>query len=110
MNKIALGKRINQARKKGSMTGEQLSELCGINATYLRQIESGMKTPSLPMFVTICQQLRVSPYYLLQDDLCPAQPESDSPEELLERLRHADPEQLRLVTAVLRTLLQELEQ
>ena len=110
MNKIALGKRINQARKKSGMTGEQLSELCGISATYLRQIESGMKTPSLPMFVTICQQLRVSPYYLLQEDLCLAQPQNDSPEDLIEQLRCTNPDQLRLATAVLRTLIQELEQ
>ena len=47
MDKTLLGKRINTARKERGLTSERLSEACGINATYLRQIESGAKVPSL---------------------------------------------------------------
>ena len=91
MNKAALGKRINMTRKKQGLTSEKLSELCNINATYLRQIEGGTKTPSLPVFVTICQQLQVSPHYLLSDDL--AQVNGSDTEHLLQRLYAASPEQ-----------------
>ncbi len=36
-----LGKRINMVRKDRGFTADRLSELCNINATYLRQIEGG---------------------------------------------------------------------
>lgn len=36
-----LGRRINAARKDRGITSERLSELCNINDTYMRQIESG---------------------------------------------------------------------
>ena len=57
-----LGRRINAARKDRGITSERLSELCNINDTYMRQIESGAKIPSLPVFVTICKELRVDVY------------------------------------------------
>lgn len=69
MGKLGLGKRINEIRKSRKLTAEKLSELCNINATYLRQIEGGIKTPSLPVFISICKELCISPDYLLQDEL-----------------------------------------
>ena len=50
MDKKAFGSRLRQARKDRGLTSEKLSELCNINATYLRQIEGG---PS-----GLCQPLR----------------------------------------------------
>lgn len=67
MDKKQLGRQINAARKDKGLTSEKLAEACNINATYLRQIESGAKVPSLPVFVTICRELKVSPNYLLPD-------------------------------------------
>lgn len=64
MDKKLLGRRINAARKERGWTSERLSEICNINATYLRQIESGAKTPSLQVFVALCEALKVSPTYL----------------------------------------------
>ena len=69
MDKQNLGKRIKEVRVDRGLTGEKLSEMCSINATYLRQIEGGVKMPSLPVFVDICKALRISPDYLLQDVL-----------------------------------------
>ena len=68
MEENKLGKRINEVRKSRCMTADKLSELCNINATYLRQIEGGAKMPSLPVFIDICKMLRISPDYLLQDE------------------------------------------
>lgn len=64
-----MGKRINTVRKDRGLTADQLSEMCSINATYLRQIESDAKMPSLPVFTDICKALKISPDYLLQDEL-----------------------------------------
>ena len=69
MEQSKLGKRINEVRKARGLTADKLSELCNINATYLRQIEGGAKMPSLPVFIAICNALHVSPDYLLQDEL-----------------------------------------
>ena len=69
MDKKLLGRRINAARRERGWTSERLSEICNINATYLRQIESGAKTPSLQVFVELCEALKVSPTYLLADSL-----------------------------------------
>ena len=43
-----LGKRINMVRKDCGFTADRLSELCNINATYLRQIGGVTKVPSCP--------------------------------------------------------------
>lgn len=67
MDKKQLGRRINSARKDQGMTSDKLAEACHINPTYLRQIGSGMKTPSLPLFIEICRALKVSPNYMLPD-------------------------------------------
>lgn len=69
MNETGLGRQINLVRKDRGLTAERLSELCNINSTYLRQIEGGVKTPSLPVFIDICNALQISPDYLLKDQL-----------------------------------------
>lgn len=69
MERKGLGKRINTVRKDKGFTADKLSELCNINATYLRQIEGGTKVPSLAVFIDICNVLQISPDYLLQDEL-----------------------------------------
>ena len=46
-----LGRRINMVKKDQGATADRLSELCNINATYLRQIEGRTKVPRLPEFI-----------------------------------------------------------
>ena len=69
MREYGLGKRINEVRKDRGMTASRLAEMCHINDVYLRQIEGGMKIPSLEVFVNICKALKISPDYLLRDEL-----------------------------------------
>lgn len=100
MDKKLLGKKINLARKDIGLTSEKLSEMCNINATYLRQIESGAKMPSLPVFVSLCENLKVSPSYLLAEVL----PNSESQEMdiLFELWKAATPKQIKLITSMIR--------
>lgn len=95
MDRTGLGRRIKSARKDKGLTGEKLSELCNINATYLRQIEGGSKTPSLPMFVELCRQLNVSPSYLLADSL--DNYTSNGTEQIFDLLKNATPTQGELI-------------
>lgn len=104
MDKKLLGRRINAARKEHGWTSERLSEICNINATYLRQIESGAKTPSLQVFVALCEALKVSPTYLLADSLPSA--ESQDLDALLTLCRKATPKQLNMITAMIRSAIE----
>lgn len=106
MDTKLMGRRINTARKNLGLTSEKLSELCGINATYLRQLEAGSKMPSLPMFVLLCQKLNVSPSYLLPDIL--PKNEIGEMDDLLELWNGATPTQLRLISAMIRSALSVL--
>lgn len=107
MDKKLLGKRINEARKRNGMTGEQLAEKCNINVTYLRQIEGGSKTPSLPMFVSLCNQLKTSASYLLRDSLDEA--EAGGIAELSELWNSASPEQLAIVSSMVKNVLETIK-
>ena len=89
-----LGRRINAARKDRGITSERLSELCNINDTYMRQIESGAKIPSLPVFVTS---------YLLADVLEGSG--ATDLDELTDLLKNATPSQIRMMTAMIRAAL-----
>lgn len=104
MDRKLLGKRINEVRKERGYTADKLSELCHINATYLRQIEGGAKIPSLPVFTDICNALKISPAYLLKDAL--VQNELSSLGELSALWENATPGQIRLITAMVRAALE----
>ena len=98
MDKAALGKRLRQARKDKGFTSEKLSELCSINATYLRQIEAGTKVPSLPVFVSLCRELGTHPDFLLMDTRYLRVEEYS---ELSSLLQTATPSQMKVITAML---------
>ena len=103
MDKKAFGRKLNQARKDRGLTSEKLSELCSLNATYIRQIEAGTKVPSLTVFVLLCKTLRVSPSYLLSEVLndCDIQ-EMDT---LIELWQSASPAQIKMITAMVKSAL-----
>ncbi len=99
-----LGKRINMVRKDRGFTADRLSELCNINATYLRQIESGTKVPSLPVFINICNALKISPDYLLRDAL--EDNEVSKIRELAELWESTSPSQQEITVAMIRAVLE----
>lgn len=108
MNKIAFGKRLGAVRKEKQLTSEKLSELCELNAVFIRQIESATKLPSLPTFVKLCNALKVSPNYLLADSL--KHNEQNQFDNLTSRLRSLTPKQIEMVTAMIETMVDKLEE
>lgn len=108
MDKKLLGRQINRARKDQNLTSEKLSEACNINATYLRQIESGAKMPSLPVFVSICRELKVSPSYLLSDILPDL--EIKEMDVLIELWQTATPKQIKIISAMVQSALDKLQE
>lgn len=107
MDKKLLGRQINRARKDRGLTSEKLSEACNINATYLRQIESGARTPSLPMFVSLCRELKVSPSYLLVEVLPDA--EIHDMDILLELWQTATPTQIKIISSMVKSALENFK-
>ena len=108
MGQNQLGKRINAVRKARGLTSDKLSELCNINATYLRQIEGGTKMPSLPVFIDICKALRISPDYLLQDEL--TENEISTIREVEKLWKDAPPQKQELVLTMIKAVLEHTEQ
>lgn len=108
MEKKLLGKRIQIARKDRGITSERLSEACSINATYLRQIESGAKMPSLPVFISLCRELKVSPSYLLVDVLC--DPETQEMDTLQELWQNATPKQIKMISSMIKSALNSVKE
>ena len=102
-----LGKHINMVRKARGFTADRLSELCNINATYLRQIEGGTKVPSLPVFINICNALKISPDYLLRDSL--ADNDVSKIKELTELWENTSPSQQEIATTMIRAVLEHKE-
>ncbi len=75
-----IGKRIRRARLARKMTQESLSEMCGVNASYIGQIERGEKQPSLRTLTAVCRSLRVDLSSLIEGN---ADPPDAAVQELL---------------------------
>lgn len=108
MDTKALGEQMRRARKDRGLTSDSLSELCSVNSTYIRQLEAGMKTPSLPIFISICNNLRVSPTYLLAAELDGC--DSFGIDALFELCKNATPKQLKMISSIVKSALDALEE
>jgi len=106
MDKVAFGRRVYAIRREHQITSERLSVLCEVNPTHIRQIEKAAKLPSLPMFVRMCNELRVAPNFFLIDSIL--WKEEDVIAALDERLRELSPRQLDVVMATVNTLIDRL--
>ena len=63
------GNRLRIARKDRGLTLEQLASVCNTSETVLRNYEKARKSPNVEMLLRICEALKISPDYLLQDEL-----------------------------------------
>lgn len=100
MDITILGKNIYKARRDKGLSSDTLSELCDITPSYLRQIEAGSKTPSLQLFVKLCNKLQVSPDYLMHGVVSSAVDQSQR--ELADLFDKATPSQLQLIKVMLK--------
>lgn len=69
MNKLTMGDRIKEIRKKLCLTQEQLAERLDVSVEFVSQIERGLKMPSMPLFIKLIEILDVSADYLLRDSV-----------------------------------------
>lgn len=107
MDNIILGRNVYKARRDRGLSSDKLSELCSVTPSYLRQVEAGSKTPSLPLFVELCNQLNVSPGYLMNGVVNDTVDQSI--EEIAALYRKATPSQLKLIAVILKAVCEACE-
>lgn len=81
-----LGIEIKRNRKLLKLTQEQLAELIDVNPHYIYEIEKGLKIPSLPVLITICEQLHVSIDNLLSANVHTSDKDNDELDRLIKNL------------------------
>lgn len=69
MDKIAMGRKIREARTKKGYTQQSLAEKAGIGEMYVSEIECGRKMPSMNLFLKIITALDISADYVLRDEI-----------------------------------------
>lgn len=107
MNKVKIGSRIREARLHKGFTQEALAEKADIGASYLSDIERGVKFPSLSMFITIVEALDVSADNILRGHM-----ESGKGyiyDELTKKLEGLTPKQRQCVSDIIDAYLQSLK-
>lgn len=102
MNRERFGLRVYNARLEMHISTEVAAKKAAITYVYWRQIESGVRTPGLDVFIRICNVLHATPSYLLAEDL-----ENDVPEpyrRALDALLQAPPIQASIIASILETM------
>ena len=107
MDKLTMGDRIKTARKKMGLTQEALAERVDITLFYMGEIERGVKTPSLDLFIRLVEVLDVSADYLLRDTVSTGNAYGDK--LISRRLEHLTPRQRAAVEALIDTYIAYLD-
>ena len=66
-----VGRNIRSIRLKKNLTQERVSEIAGINAKYLGEIERGLKNPTTLVAMKLSDALHVPACKILSADHCP---------------------------------------
>lgn len=66
---VNFGKRIQEARLIRNITQDQLAEKCGVTPKHISAIERGTSSGSIPLLLSICNYLQITPNILLIDSL-----------------------------------------
>lgn len=89
---IDMGNRIQLRRKELKIKQSDLAELLGISNNHMSSIENGRQKPSLDIFIKICEELEVTPDYLLLGSMHA----SNVPQDISDKLRLCAPADVEL--------------
>ena len=112
MENRVLGKKIAGLRKSEKMTSEKLAHMCNVYPGHIRQIESGVRLPSLKLLVDICNALHTSPEYLLSQELGQfgeAENTDDMYNNVLGKIKKLTPNELSILDGLLESYFGSLE-
>lgn len=102
-----MGDRVQDTRKNRGLTQEQLAEKVDITVEYMSQIERGLKTPSMQVFIKLVEVLDVSADYLLRDTVSTRNLYGDK--QLGSKLERLTPKQRVALEALIDTYIEYLD-
>lgn len=108
MDKLALGKKLREARQKKGYTQHALAEIAEIGNVYLGEIERGLKMPSLNIFVKLIEALDISADYILRDELTSGK--EYIYDEITQKLQNLTPKQRKTAADILEAYLRNLDE
>ena len=107
MSKPIMGDRIKEIRKKRRLTQERLAEKVGVSLEHISEIERGLSTPSMPLFIRLLEVLDASADYLLRDMVSCANPYGDK--QIAARLERLSPKQRQALMAIIDAYMEYLD-
>ena len=107
MDKLTMGDRIREARKKCELTQEQLAEKLDVSVEFVGQIERGQKLPGMQVFIKLIEVLNVSADYLLRDSISTGQLFGDN--ALGNKINQLSPKERIALEALIDTYIQYLD-
>lgn len=102
-----MGDRVQDTRKNRGLTQEQLAKKIDITVEYMSQIERGLKTPSMQVFIKLVEVLDVSADYLLRDTVSTRNLYGDK--QLGSKLERLTPKQRVALEALIDTYIEYLD-
>ena len=106
MDKLTMGDRLKDARKRLNMTQEDLAERVDVTTFYIGEIERGTKTPSLDLFIKLIEVLDVSADYLLRDTVSTGNVYGDK--RMARKIENLSPKQRAAIEAIIDTYIEYL--
>ena len=89
---IEMGNRIKIRRKELRLKQSELAESLDISNNHMSSIETGSQVPSLNLFMKLCDELKVTPDYLLLGSMHA----SNIPQDIADMLRLCSQEDIKL--------------
>ena len=106
IDRVTIGKRVREQRKKKKMKIEELAEAAGVGRNFIGEIERGLKMPSLNSVIKIVNALDISADVLLRFEVEAAKPYVLN--EMTERMKVLRPAQLKMVSGVFNSMLENM--
>lgn len=89
------GKKLKEKRKEFGYSCQELADICHVNDGYIRQLEAGLKCPSVQLIFALCDVLQTSPNYLFE------YAEESEDKELVTKINKLLPEQKKILMCML---------
>ena len=100
-----IGIRIAQRRKKIKMKQNVLAKKTNLSNNHISNIENGYSVPSIETFAKICNELNISPDYLLLGTL----KINNIPQNIVDKLNLCNDKSLSLISKIIDIVLSEQE-
>ena len=100
---VEMGLRIRSRRKELRIRQAELAELIGVSNNHMSSIERGFGNPSIHVFIRICEELSVTPDYLLLGNMHT----NNISQNILDNLSLCSSEDLNIINDIIKLYVQK---